>query len=114
MDGGRFLSAVDGAGTELFGDDIDLVLGLGLGDMDDSIPLIFSGGGADIEGGNATGGCNKVPFGCKRLGASLEEGSIGNVAGDGDITDPSGFEGLDALLLHDCPLWIGPGASPSG
>ena len=61
MDGGRFLSAVDGAGTELFGDDIDLVLGLGLGDMDDSIPLIFSGGGADIEGGNATGGCNKVP-----------------------------------------------------
>jgi hypothetical protein len=41
MDGGKFLPAVDGAGTELFGGDIDLVLGLGLGDKDDSIPLIF-------------------------------------------------------------------------
>jgi hypothetical protein len=28
---------------------------------------------------------------------------------------PSGSEGLDALLLDDCPLWIRPsGASPSG
>jgi len=41
MDGGRFLLAVDGAGADLYGGNIDLVLGLGLGDMDDSIPLIF-------------------------------------------------------------------------
>lgn len=41
MDGGKFLSAVDGAGTALYGGDNDLVQGLGLGDMDDSIPLIF-------------------------------------------------------------------------
>lgn len=27
---------------------------------------------------------------------------------------PCGSEGLDAVFLHDCPLCIGPGASPSG
>jgi hypothetical protein len=36
-----------------------LVLGLGLGDMDDSVPLIFWGIGADVGGGNATGVCKK-------------------------------------------------------
>jgi hypothetical protein len=42
MDGGKFISAVDGAETVLYGGgDKDLVFGLGLGDMDDSIPLIF-------------------------------------------------------------------------
>ena len=43
MDGGKFLSAVDGAGTALYGGVNDLVLGLGLGDMDTdgSILLIF-------------------------------------------------------------------------
>lgn len=30
----------------------------------------------------------ELPFGCRRPGAWLEEGSIGNVAGAGDITDP--------------------------
>lgn len=40
-DGGKFLSTVDGAGAALYGGDNDLMFGLGLGDMDDSIPLIF-------------------------------------------------------------------------
>jgi hypothetical protein len=61
-DGGKFISAVDGAKTDLYGGgDKDLVFGLGLGDMDDSIPLIFWGVGPDVEGGNATGGCKKDP-----------------------------------------------------
>jgi hypothetical protein len=30
----------------------------------------------------------ELPFGCKRLGALLGEGSVGNVDGDGDMTDP--------------------------
>lgn len=59
MDGGKFLSAVDGAGTALYGG--DSLLGLELGDMDDSIPVIFWGVGADEEGGNAAGGCTKDP-----------------------------------------------------
>jgi hypothetical protein len=41
IDGGKFLSDIDGSGTALYGGDNDLVLGLGLGDMDDSVPLIF-------------------------------------------------------------------------
>jgi hypothetical protein len=61
IDGGKFLSAVDGSGTALYGGDNDLVLGLGLGDMDDSFPLIFWGIGADVGGGNATGVCKKDP-----------------------------------------------------
>ena len=57
MDGGKFLSAVDGAGTALYGGVNDLVLGLGLGDMDTdgSILLIFWRGGADALGGYGCG-----------------------------------------------------------
>ena len=37
------------------------MLGLGLGDIDDSLPLVFWGGGADVGGCNATGGCKEDP-----------------------------------------------------
>lgn len=57
MDGGTFLSEIDGAWRAVYGGNKDLVLGLGLGDIDDSIPLIFWG----VGGGNAAGGCKKDP-----------------------------------------------------
>lgn len=62
MDGGTFFSAVDGVGgTALYSGDNVSVLGLGLGDMDGSISLVFWGVGADVGGGNVTGGFRKDP-----------------------------------------------------
>lgn len=31
-----------------------------------------------------------------------------------ELDIPSDSEGLEALFPHDCPWWIGPGASPLG
>jgi len=53
MDGETFPSAVDGPGAPLY-DDV-MVLAAGLGDMDGSDSLVFSGVGADLGGGNVTG-----------------------------------------------------------
>lgn len=60
-DGDTSPSEAEGAGTTIYDGGGEKIIVLGLGDADGSLPVIFSGIGADAGGGNVTGGCNKGP-----------------------------------------------------